>query len=157
MSSLPTMLKLIGNMGAKCEKFILDHGTEYTFRPLPKKYRAGPERYCFMNAARLALSSRELIYVEGFGSSEILCSIPALHAWCIDARGRVVDPTWTDPTSTYVGITISDELLMAEQMRTKHYGVLFEGGIKFNEKFATQWLKENKNKEKRHERKIQSG
>lgn len=142
MNHLRATLKIISDLGAKAEKFILDHGTEYTFRPLPKKYRLGVERYCFMNAARLALWDRELTYVEGYGSSEIVLGFPMLHAWCIDTRGRVVDPTWTDPTSVYIGIPVSDGLLMEEQERTRHYGVLFEGGVKFNENFVERWKRE---------------
>lgn len=142
MSGLRSTLQRIGSMGAMAEGFIAEHGTEYAFRPLPKKYRPGPDRHCFMNAAQLALAHRGLTYVEGFGTSETLCGVPALHAWCIDARGLVVDPTWDDPTGTLLGVPITDALLRAELMRTKHWGVLFAGGVKFNERFVRQWKRE---------------
>lgn len=138
MSEFRTMLGKIGDMGAKAEQFIFEHGTEYARRAeWCGKYWRGAKGNCFMNATHLAIGHYKLTYVEGFGS--ILGGIPILHAWCIDPRGLVVDPTWDDESDLYIGVPVAHELLMAEMERTKCYGVLFERGIKFNEKFAKKW------------------
>jgi hypothetical protein len=51
-----------------------------------------PERMCFLNAARMALTFEdELDYVEGIAT----CIAPTYHAWLLDrASNRIIDPTW---------------------------------------------------------------
>lgn len=69
---------------------LLKDGKFYSPQPLPKRYAYGEMKQCFANAARLALATPDLTYCEGVA----LAIIPTHHAWCIDTKGRVVDPTW---------------------------------------------------------------
>ena len=55
--------------------------------PLPQRIKRGRERLCFVNAARLVLRHPELSYVEGWADF-------GEHAWCVNAAGEVLDPTW---------------------------------------------------------------
>src|SRR5581483_4835475 len=61
-----------------------------------------PDQQCFKNAAKLALQEQWL-YVEGFGSN----GHPIHHAWCVNARGRVVEPTWENPGTAYFGLALT--------------------------------------------------
>jgi hypothetical protein len=74
---------------------LLRHGRAYEWYRFPRRLARGLPRQCYLNASRLALRSSRFTYVEGCA---IGCSlgIPVEHAWCIDAEGRVVDPTWKD-------------------------------------------------------------
>ncbi len=47
---------------------------------------------CFRNAHALALSAPSYRYVEGWALMPF--SIPTHHAWVVDERGQVQDPTW---------------------------------------------------------------
>lgn len=98
-----------GHIGhpALLQRFILGTGQAWRGAPLPARVRKGAKRECFAQAIDLATRRpRALRYVEGYGLSAGLAGFPMLihHAWCIDAKGRVVDPTWDDPAhSEYFG------------------------------------------------------
>ena len=76
---------------------------------------------CFMNAAKAALMDRCLTYVEGYAAG----LIPIIHAWCVTARGEVVEVTWEDGVGVeYYGIPFKKEFLRDELLRNKHYGLI---------------------------------
>ncbi len=105
------------------ERFIMAHGADHIAQRKPKAFRRGKPKYCFRNAAHLALEHDELRYVEGFGLRTDL--FPILHAWCIDPDDRVIDITWTDPeTCYYRGVVIARGILTRELVRLRHYGLL---------------------------------
>ena len=72
---------------------LLQHGRSWTFDPAfrpPMHYST--RKACFSNCLQLILRHpRKYTYVEGLAATDFL---PVAHAWCIDAQGRVVDPTW---------------------------------------------------------------
>jgi hypothetical protein len=55
-----------------------------------------------------------LVYVEGIASASFESApFPTLHAWLIDPRGRVVDPTWRESEHcTYFGIPFHSEYVL---------------------------------------------
>lgn len=85
----------------KCPAYALlaRDGSFYEPRHRPPDLAPGRKRFCFRNAFRLAAERPELDYVEGYGVSHGFLSMPERHAWCVDAYGRVFDPTptWADP------------------------------------------------------------
>lgn len=102
------------------EDLVLKWGREFSLAPYPEGLWRGKKRECFHNAFRLA-SEADLFYVEGYA----LSIIPMLHAWCIDADGRVVDPTWDpDENMAYLGIPLKWDYVIDILVSRGYYGVL---------------------------------
>lgn len=80
----------------------------------------GPLGDCFANASRLALLN-DLAYCEGYAVRGNL-SLPLHHAWCVNDRGTVIDPTWDDG-GHYFGTVFSDVGLAEILDLTGLYGV----------------------------------
>ena len=107
--------------GLPVHEFVLHHGVVHKPQRLPKKYKRGEQHQCFMNASHLVLDNPKLTYVEGFAGHVI----PVHHAWCIDKRGKVIDPTWDYPElCEYVGVEIPTVLLARELVKLETYAVL---------------------------------
>jgi len=91
------------------EDFLLRHGSFYTPTALPQEVTRGIMKACYHNAFRLAARRKSLRFVEGVAVG----IIPVDHAWCVNARGEVIDPTWEDATSgerakrAYFGVEIN--------------------------------------------------
>jgi hypothetical protein len=88
------------------------NGRLFTHRgnPLPGDMERGAPGKCFANAQRVA-HDHGLRYAEGFAGPS-LAGEWTLHAWNVDARGRVIDPTWGNepgPRGRYLGV-VFDEL-----------------------------------------------
>lgn len=100
---------------------ILAMGQPWAPAPLPAHVELGEMSECFENAFHLAVENpTEFTYVEGYASN----IIPVNHAWCVDAGGRVVDPTWDDAAECqYYGVRIPYNELMGCILRTGYYGV----------------------------------
>lgn len=104
-------------------EFVLKHGR--TWKPVPKLQREfrvyrGPIKECFRNAALAALADRCLTYVEGYAAS----IIPIAHAWCVTARGEVVELTWSKAADSYYGVPFRKEFLKRELIRNGSYGLI---------------------------------
>lgn len=111
--------KSVGANGAwLIHEFLLRNGQRFLSQPKPDRYRMRMPKACFWNAARLAKKSRVLRYAEGYVASP---DIPILvhHAWCVDARDRVIDVTLQDfrdgrsraGTAQYFGVVFGKEFL----------------------------------------------
>jgi hypothetical protein len=81
------------NVGSAEELFLL-HGKVFVWRPVSTSCRKGTLKHCYDNAYELA-NRQGLVYCEGVALRGF--PIPFPHAWCLDADGFVVDPTWPDP------------------------------------------------------------
>lgn len=76
--------------------WLLQHGKDWTWTHdwLPPKAKPGKDGYCYGNARALALDRRMgLHYVEGYAMHNAHTA-PVNHAWCVNAHGQVIDPTW---------------------------------------------------------------
>ncbi|KWA83942.1 hypothetical protein WL29_21485 [Burkholderia ubonensis] len=105
--------------------FILKLGRDWFPQALPADVPRGPQRQCYENAGTLVLRQPELSYVEGYACPPGL--IPVHHAWCVDAHGRVIDNTLSDPAnSLYFGVPFTRDLLWETISDTKHWGLLAE-------------------------------
>lgn len=83
-----------------------------------------PLKHCFRNAALLALGDEDLTYVEGYGTLKTNGGgVPLEHAWCVDARGRIYDPTWEQCAPCF-GVSFKRDFLRKTLMRTEFYGLL---------------------------------
>ncbi|MFD7551467.1 hypothetical protein [Streptomyces sp. NPDC059816] len=93
-------------------ELVARQGRWFTPAALPAQIQPLPERQCFANAAA---TEREhphlhLAYTEGFALAAD-CPVPTAHAWCTDASGHVVDPTWSElGGSAYLGIVLPSTL-----------------------------------------------
>ena len=104
------------------EDLVLKHGSTWTGTERPADVDQGEMKMCFANAFWLAdASSGELCYVEGYS----ITVIPMLHAWCVDRKRRVVDPTWKDdPDREYLGLPLDQSWLRRYVFKQEVYGVL---------------------------------
>jgi hypothetical protein len=86
--------------------FLLQHGVWYLPVPFPAGIRKGRKKYCFRNAALLAIEQPQSFrYVEGYALYPGLR--PMLHAWNIDKDGNLVDRTWKNCGTAYIGVVFS--------------------------------------------------
>ena len=102
------------------EAFLLEHGQFYAPQTLPAKYRRfyAPVKYCYDNAYRMA-KKYKLRYVEGVATGIIVAG----HAWCLDAEGRVLDPTWHDRNDNpedraYFGVVLPLQVVTRARRKT---------------------------------------
>lgn len=105
--------------------FTLKVGRAWPTQALPPEVSPGPKRQCYENAGLLVLARPDLTYVEGYAYPNGL--IPVHHAWCVDSKGVVVDPTYDTPDQNqYYGIPISSALLKRHLLTTKYWGLFAE-------------------------------
>jgi len=102
-------------------EFLLVHGQPYAPPAVarPKGVRKGTDKQCFANANHLA-ANRLWTYVEGYGTSYIPCH----HAWCVDDDGNVVEVTWRNSGSSYLGIAFPQDIVELSMLVTGYYGVM---------------------------------
>lgn len=97
-------------------RFVAKHGRAFgPKQPLPEGVRRGPLKYCYSSAWNLTRVRKELIYVEGFarailgvGKNGYADDYIDAHAWVVNARGEVIDPTWPHGIE-YFGIPFKRE------------------------------------------------
>jgi hypothetical protein len=107
-------------------RLMLALGRPFKAQPLPSGFTLGTVGQCFANAGSLALNNPSLTYVEGLADCGFL---PTAHAWCVDAEGRVIDPTWRDcATASYFGIPVQWDALHEHLDHTGYWG-LFDGAL----------------------------
>ena len=103
-----------------CADFVLQNGVGFTPSPLPKNVQRGQMKECFRNAFILMVGRDDLIYVEGYAAGVI----PVYHGWCIDKKGRVVDPTWGGDGQVYFGVPFNSGFVRGATLRAKKYGLI---------------------------------
>jgi hypothetical protein len=89
--------------------------TAYTWQPWPhgmKRYRA--RQGCVRNAWCLATDRDDLMLVKGYAKPSGL-EVWLGHWWCVDRDGFVVDPTWRNKGSAYVGVETVDLIVVSRQ------------------------------------------
>ena len=101
-----------------------EKGREWNAAPLPHGVQRGVPKMCFANATHAFLERGDLDYCEGVGFVPDIPSIAFLHAWCVDADGNVVDPTWDRPeTCRYYGVRFPRRAYARHLAQTEFYGV----------------------------------
>lgn len=103
---------------------ILRHGRQ--FKPGPAKLPSGLSRgelkQCFSNAQSELWHDQRLTYVEGYAMS----IIPVHHGWLVDDEGRVLELTWREPGSAYIGVPIKRDYVIEMARTTKYWSALFD-------------------------------
>lgn len=113
--------KYIGMTEARMARVLLAHGKVYGPRiALPDGVEYGRAKDCFGNALHVASDpfSRDPVpykYVEGYAYTPGV--IACHHAWVINERGEVVDPTWRDGGNE---CGFCDDGLVAVQVCAEH-------------------------------------
>jgi hypothetical protein len=104
------------------ERFVLRHGQWFRTDVRTTSGRRMTRKQCYCNSALCALDHPTLRYCEGFCYD---CSLNHLfeHAWLIDERGIVVDPTLRDTPLAYFGVPFQTEYLRETMQRTRVYGI----------------------------------
>ncbi|MFF2521447.1 hypothetical protein [Streptomyces liangshanensis] len=91
-------------------ELVAAHGRWFTPGVLPEQVRPLPERQCFANAAATEWEHPHLAYTEGFAVAAG-SPVPTAHAWCTDADGHAIDPTWSElGGGAYLGIILPPDL-----------------------------------------------
>ena len=87
------------------EELILDLGSEFN-RFSTQNIERGIPKSCYWNCQQLLKEYPELIYCEGYALAPDVF-IPLRHAWLINAQREIIEPTWGDNDSVYLGIPFS--------------------------------------------------
>jgi len=105
------------------QRLILENGQPFLERVLPSPFR-GESGQCFQNCFEAMQEHEGLWYCEGFATDDNL-SLAISHAWLVNDRGLVIDPTWDDRTvgCTYFGVVFNTEYVMEVATETGHYGI----------------------------------
>ena len=93
------------------QRFLLAYGKAWAPRERPADVPRGSRESGFKDALELARERPGLRYCEGFSLPRGYTELPNRHAWCVDERDEVVDPSpWADPgrplRECYFGIAI---------------------------------------------------
>lgn len=115
---------MIESVGSMVGTFYLKLGRAWAPATNSENIPQGSKGECYRNAFELADYRADLTYCEGFACPVGL--IPVHHAWCVDADGRVLDPTWSDKSSDYFGVALDREFVRTWILKRKVWGVLAE-------------------------------
>lgn len=108
------------------DDFVLQNGQIFKVGKFPKDIRRGEMKQCYRNAVMLLAEKSSYLYVEGYAMG----IIPALHAWCIDKKGNVIDPTWPDGKE-YFGVIFKRSFTLQK--------ILKEGKTGFIDNWEQGW------------------
>lgn len=112
-------------MATTPDRLILEHGQAFATGPDTYTGKRGTPHHCYENATKRVLQNPdlELTYVEGYMTVH---GIPISHAWAVDKRGVVVDPTIKPHPDVkgYFGVPFTNQYLTATMAQTRMYGVI---------------------------------
>lgn len=100
------------------QQFILDYGWWYEPAELPHDMAVGTMGRCLVNAAQLMLDDSSLVYCEGFAQFSDQ-SVPVVHAWVTDGRGRAIDNTWPRPGAAYAGVPFKSSFVSMTSLKNR--------------------------------------
>jgi hypothetical protein len=104
-------------------EFVLKYGQPFTSRVVPSPLRGQPQ-LCYKNCFH-SLWEGGYRYCEGYALFDEL-GIAIAHAWLLNSKGEVIDPTWREDVSgaTYFGAVFDGEYVFEVGEKTRNYGIL---------------------------------
>lgn len=108
-------------------KILAKHGKDMPVSKAPP-IKKGPLGLCYQNAFEFVQKNsyrgkEQFLYCEGWACS-LAMGVPLEHAWVIDHKGEVIDPTWKAVDCEYFGVAFDWDRLLALMSKTEHYGIL---------------------------------
>jgi hypothetical protein len=88
------------------EDFILQHGQWFNITPIPTNVIQGAPKCCFGNAI-IQAALHGYRYIEGYATTSITAPLAFHHAWNADQYGNLIDSTWMNTGTAYIGIEFS--------------------------------------------------
>lgn len=83
-----------------------------------------------------------MYYCEGYGMQSDI-SLAFAHAWLLNEAGEVIDPTWSDLTTSekfvYYGLVFNRDFVFNTAIQTNVYGIL-ENDYRNNNSFKIKGL-----------------
>ncbi len=112
------------NPSKNIQRLILENGLPFLERIAPSPFNGVPKS-CYQNCFQALWKYPELNYCEGFAISDDV-PIAISHAWLVDAKSQVIDPTWSNdaPGCTYFGAVFTEDFVREIALKTKCYGIL---------------------------------
>ena len=101
------------------EEFVLRNGQFFKSQISPKSLKRGRMKECYRNALMLMLDNPSYFYIEGYAAG----IIPAMHAWCVDKKGNVIDPTWPDGKE-YFGVIFKRSYALEQAIKNGRVGLI---------------------------------
>jgi hypothetical protein len=107
------------------QQFVLDYGWWYEPSEVPEHLPHGTSQECHKNAADLAMEDDSLIYCEGYALFKG-SSLPTLHSWVTDCRGKAIDNTWPQPGVAYAGVPFLINVVTMTALKRHAIGSLLD-------------------------------
>lgn len=107
------------------EDFILSAGSDFIPKKLPEDIPRGVIKMCYQNTFDLCMRNPELIYCEGYALGSIM---PVMHAWASTKTREVIDATWPEVGSEYVGLPFKFDYVRECMLESETYGVIDNWG-----------------------------
>ena len=123
-SSLKSFVKIVaGHFPQAAPAIVFRHGQQFSITDQTYSGKRGQPQQCFKNAANLALMNPKYTYVEGYVAVH---GVPIEHAWVVDEKGGVVDPTIRDPRGVggYFGVPFRPDYVAKTLLKNRIYGML---------------------------------
>ncbi|BAZ18935.1 hypothetical protein NIES4071_108200 (plasmid) [Calothrix sp. NIES-4071] len=105
------------------EKLILEVGKPYLTIAKNSKLKGTPKN-CYENCFNIIKRRQNLTYCEGYATDDEV-SLIFTHAWLINDKGEVIDPTWREPSNpAYFGAAFNNDFVIDFVTKYREYGIL---------------------------------
>lgn len=107
------------------QRLVLKNGISFE-KKIKSPFKGEPKQ-CYPNCLRVLYKNPSLYYCEGFAAYNDI-SFAIAHAWLVNEKGQVIDPTWWKETDlqncAYFGVVFDEEFVMEMADKLKVYGIL---------------------------------